>query len=204
MSSSAQSTAATVTGTRSPAGGSTIASSGSSAPTVKARKLAQAACQGLTICSGSMPSSTRACAVSASRAVSCSATSLATSGVSPRSSNSPVSSASSSSGCSASSRCSTASAARSESRWALTETYSPEAIESEPASSPASPAVSRVSADEVAPATPTTRPAVDTIPSLAPSTPARSQFSLLLRLPPGRSPGCSLSSIAPVLPQPPP
>src|SRR3954467_13015289 len=46
----------------------------------------------------------------------------------------------------------------------------------------------------VAPATPTTRPAVDTMPSLAPSTPARSQFSRPDRAPSCRSPGCVLIS----------
>ena len=57
---------------RSDDGGRTIASSGSSAPTVKARKLAPAACHGFASSSGSMPSSTRAWARSASRSVSCS------------------------------------------------------------------------------------------------------------------------------------
>ena len=70
-----------------------------------------------------------------------------------------------------------ASAAFSESRWVDTETYSPAAIDMEPASSPARPAVSRARGRSVAPATPTTRPAVETMPSLAPRTAARSQFS---------------------------
>ena len=42
----------------------------------------------------------------------------------------------------------------------------------------------------VAPATPTTRPAVDTMPSLAPSTAARSQFSRVPTLSGGSSRGC--------------
>ena len=70
-------TAATVTGTRAVSGGSAIASSGSSDPTVKASIEATAACHGLVRSSGSMPSSASACAASASWAVSCSATSCA-------------------------------------------------------------------------------------------------------------------------------
>ena len=50
-------------------------------------------------------------------------------------------------------------------------------METAPATSPARPAVKIGPRSEVAPATPTTRPATDTIPSLAPSTAARSQFS---------------------------
>ena len=64
------------------------------------------------------------------------------------------------------------------SRWVLTETYSPNAIETAPATSPAIPAVRIGPGDAVAAATPTTMPAVETIPSLAPNTPARNQFSL--------------------------
>ena len=56
------------------------------------------------------------------------------------------------------------------------ETYSPRAIDTAPATSPASPAVKMGPRDEVAPATPMTMPATETIPSLAPSTAARSQF----------------------------
>ncbi len=183
----------TVTYRRAEAGGRTIARSGSSAPIVKARKLAAAACQGLVSSSGSMPSSTRAWARRASRSVSCSAASRATSRVRPRASRRSVSSSSSASGCSRSSRFSTASAAFSESRCVETETYSPTAMDMDPASRPARPAVRRVARSSVAPATPTTSPAVETTPSLAPSTAARSQ---LRRVP--SAPRCSSSWAASV------
>jgi hypothetical protein len=63
------------------------------------------------------------------------------------------------------------------SRWVLTETYSPTAIDMAPALRPANPAVSRAPCPAPAAATPMTKPLVDTMPSLAPSTPARSQLS---------------------------
>src|SRR5215203_7332918 len=65
----------------------------------------------------------------------------------------------------------------SESRWVLTETYSPTAMLIAPAARPASPAVTTSARSGVAAATPMTRPAVETMPSFAPSTAARSQFS---------------------------
>jgi hypothetical protein len=80
--------------------------------------------------------------------------------------------------------------ARSLSRWLETDTYSPSAIDTAPATSPASPAVKMGPRADVAPATPTTMPATDTIPSLAPSTPARSQFNRPAVLPACGSPGC--------------
>src|SRR5699024_6314641 len=64
----------------------------------------------------------------------------------------------------------------SESRWVLTDTYSPTAMLIAPAARPARPAVNTAPRSVVAAATPMTSPAVDTMPSLAPSTPARSQF----------------------------
>ena len=60
-----------------------------------------------------------------------------------------------------------------------TETYSPAAMLIAPATSPATPATTMALRSVVAPATPTTIPAVETMPSLAPRTPARSQLSRL-------------------------
>ncbi len=60
-------------------------SSGSRAPTVKASIDANAAFHGLVMSSGSMPSSTSACAAKASFAVSSLATWRASSSLSPRS-----------------------------------------------------------------------------------------------------------------------
>src|SRR5690606_21160748 len=74
--------------------------------------------------------------------------------------------------------------ARSLSRWLLTDTYSPSAIEMAPPTRPATPAVRMGATELVAPATPTTMAATETIPSLAPSTPARSQLRRLAKPPP--------------------
>src|SRR6476620_8779836 len=71
--------------------------------------------------------------------------------------------------------------ARSASRCELPETYSPAAIESAPATNPAIPAVTIAVPDAPDAATPSTRLAVERIPSLAPSTAARSQPDRRLR-----------------------
>src|SRR5262245_35370972 len=71
--------------------------------------------------------------------------------------------------------------ARSVSACELTDTYSPAAMESAPATRPATPATRTSCRLEDADATPTMRLAVDTIPSLAPRTAARSQPMRLLR-----------------------
>lgn len=61
--------------------------------------------------------------------------------------------------------------------WLLTETYSPKAIDTAPPTSPATPAVRIGPCAAVTLATPTTIAATETMPSLAPRTPARNQFS---------------------------
>ena len=124
-----------------------------------------------------MCSSASRWAARASRAVSSAATVRAVSADRPLASYRAVSSVSSASGVAASSRFSCSICACSLSRWLDTETYSPSAIDTAPPTSPASPAVKIGPRDVVAPATPMTMPATDTIPSLAPSTAARSQFS---------------------------
>src|SRR5512132_3825996 len=72
------------------------------------------------------------------------------------------------------------------SRCELTDTYSPAAIESAPATSPAIPAMTIDAPDAPDAATPSTRLAVDRMPSLAPRTPARSQLDRWLRWTSGR------------------
>ena len=78
-------------------------------------------------------------------------------------------------GIASSSRRSRATSALSVSAWELTETYSPAAIDMAPATSPATPATMMPLRLASAAATPTRRLAVDTMPSLAPRTAARSQ-----------------------------
>lgn len=65
--------------------------------------------------------------------------------------------------------------ASSASRWELTDTYSPTAIEAAPATMPANPVIKMVSWDMFAAPVPASRQEVLTNPSLAPNTAARSQ-----------------------------
>src|ERR1700712_5516419 len=65
--------------------------------------------------------------------------------------------------------------ARSASRCELTDTYSPTAIENAPANNPAMPAVNTALVLELAAVTPSIKLALETMPSLTPSTAARSQ-----------------------------
>ena len=157
-----------------------MASIGSSAPETNDSPEAPAAWTGLTRSVGSMCSSASRWAFRAPRAVSSVATARAVAAERPFASYRAVSSASSASGLSASSSFSCVIAARSLSRWLETDTYSPRAIDTAPPTRPASPAVKMAPRSEVAPATPITMAATETIPSLAPSTPARNQFSRLV------------------------
>ena len=84
-----------------------------------------------------------------------------------------ASSANSASGMCRNSSRSMASWAFSLSRWLETETNSPRAIETAPPTRAASPAVKIGPRSWVAPATPTTMPATETMPSLAPNTAAQ-------------------------------
>jgi hypothetical protein len=126
---------------------------------------------------GSMCSSASRWAARAPWLVSSVATVRAVAADRPLASYRAVSSVSSASGLAASSPFSCLICARSLSRWLETDTYSPSAIDTAPATSPARPAVKMGPRAEVPPATPMTMPATDTTPSLAPSTPARNQFN---------------------------
>ena len=87
-----------------------------------------------------------------------------------------------------SSRSSRRRSACSASRCELTETYSPAAIDSAPATRPAMPAVTIAAPDAPDAATPSTRLAVDRMPSLAPSTAARSQLDTVAQVDRGSGP----------------
>jgi hypothetical protein len=71
--------------------------------------------------------------------------------------------------------------ARSASRCELTETYSPTAIDIEPATKPATPEIKIASLEAADAATPIIKLAVETIASSAPNTAARSQPARWLR-----------------------
>ena len=86
-----------------------------------------------------------------------------------------ASSSSSTSGVCSSAARSRAMSARSTSDWLLTETYSPAAIDSAPAARPAIPASRTCRRSDPAAATPAIIEEIDTIPSFAPRTAARSQ-----------------------------
>ncbi len=169
----ATSTAATVPGIRNAWGGSRIAINGRSAPTVKATADQAAACHEFVRSVGSIPAPRRRARQKASRSVSSSATARAVAVDTPLASYSASSTAA---GSSLSSPRYLFSSACSVSRQVLTEAYSPSAIETAPAARPATPTVRIGPGHADAAATPTTMPAVETIPSLARNTAAREQF----------------------------
>ena len=174
-------------------------SSGSSAPTVKASMDAQAACHGLVRLSGSMPNSMSAWARSASCSVSSRGDLLR--GLRRQALLDVHRGELALLGLAASARSSAASRPRidfSESRWVLTETYSPVPMLRAPAVRAAMPAITIAPLSSVAPATPITTPAVETMPSLAPSTAARSQLSRVPTLSPSSSWKCRGSSSVPI------
>lgn len=144
-------------------------------PAAKAIAEARAACSGRARACSVMPSSSRACAPSASCALNASATARARGSDRPRARCKATSSSNSPTGSSASSRRSRCRSAASASARELTETYSPAAIEKAPATKAAIPAVSRAGNPPPAAAMPSSRLAVEIRPSLAPSTAARNQ-----------------------------
>src|SRR5206468_1577586 len=91
-------------------------------------------------------------------------------------------------------------AARWLSRWLLTDTYSPSAIDTAPPIKAASPAIRMGPLLAVAPATPTTIAATETMPSFAPSTPARSQFARRVAAPPSSTATVAASSVTELMP----
>jgi len=146
---------------------------GSEAPTVKVPAEYNAAWIGRALTFSEIPISSLACAASASRAISCSATCLARTGSRPLCSYIVASSSFSNSTSYSSDFFSSARSAFSVSDCELTDTYSPAAIDIAPATKPAAPARKMPSWAVLAAATPIIRLAVDTIPSFAPSTAAR-------------------------------
>lgn len=160
-----------MTGTRTDPGGTRIANRGRTAPIENAAAEANAAYQGLTTSSSSIPSSVVRCAARASRSVNSPATASAVARCRPRASHSWVSSSSSATGSSSSSRRSFSMSERWLSFWLLTDTYSPSAIDMAPPTSAATPAVAIAGTEVEAPATPTTIEAVETMPSFAPVPP---------------------------------
>ena len=165
---------AIVTGVNTLIGRAAARSTTGAAPMANAAADASAACIGRARVPSDRPSSSRAWAPSASWAISSSATSAArlraeatrlvdTGQLGELALRELASSARS-----------RARSARSVSAWELTETYSPAAIESAPATRPASAGDEDGVRASAAAATPTTRLLVEISPSLAPSTAARS------------------------------
>src|SRR3954454_22185647 len=154
-------------------------STGISAPRPNATKDEAAASNGEGRSSGSTPSSSRACtltALSRSRWI-WRATSAASLGSSPLSTYICASSASSPVGLRVISARSFSISRRADSDWLATEVYSPAAIEKAPAASPASPASTTAvvsDAARVPPATPAISATFETSPSIAPNTAGRS------------------------------
>ena len=157
------------------------------APTAKNAKEDRAAFAGVPICSWA-PASACAPAKTARTgmdpdspvagaeilAKTCAAWAPASSGLSPRARNTRASSlaSTSKSGTARLALGSGIDASRS-SRWLVTDTHSPAAIDSAPASRPATPVVSTSPGAIPVAATPSTRARLDTSPSLAPKTAAR-------------------------------
>ncbi len=150
-------------------------SRGMKAPMAKVTKEAAAACHGEPRLWVEIPSSSRACVSSASSGscITSLTISLATPGSIPRFTYMPRSSAASPSGLCRSARRSTSSSRSISSRWAVMETYSPAAMEKEPAMSPATPARRTIEPPGLAPAMPRTSETLVTRPSLTPKTAAR-------------------------------
>lgn len=162
--------------------GNMIAISGIVAPDVYDNAEANTECQGFVKCWGSMFSSIAECASKASVDVSSFATASAVSGFRPLFLYNVASSFSSYCGLSRSSRFSLCNKACSLSLSALTEMYSPAAIDIAPAAIPANPAVRIKIFEPPALAIPITNPDIDRIPSFDPITAARRRLDFLFLL----------------------
>ena len=148
--------------------------SGNAAPIVKVAADESAAWTGRALALSVIPISSRACVPNASCRISCSATMLAKPGSSPRYSYIIASSSFSSSTFSASDFLSSSRPAFSVSDCELADTYSPAAMDIAPATNPARPDRRMAFCVVFAEATPIIKLLVETIPSFAPETDARS------------------------------
>src|ERR1700730_13431919 len=155
--------------------------SGRAAPAAKLSAETKAACTGRAMVACLNPNSSRRWVSRGLTALSRSATARARGRSSPRRTYSSVSSSTSRLGSRSSSVDSSLMSASSASRCELTETYSPAAIDIEPATSPANPATRTAAPGAAEAATPIIRRAVETMPSSAPSTAARSHPARPLR-----------------------